>query len=272
MPRTFPASVLGILLDPDASLRFYCPPGKLFARITPSDRSLGHRTQIAAKSRHVKLASPALVVESRRLMTEVRFMARYTGPKVKLSRRVGVPIADNPKHTSKRALVYPGMHGFRGRRLRDYGLRLNEKQKVRFHYGVLERQFRRVIAAAGRAKGNTGEMLMRLLERRLDNTVRRCGLARTIWAARQMVAHGNVLVNGKKLDRPSSLVDVGDVISVRTKAQKLSRESMESLAGHEVPGWIDFNPGELQAKIVALPTSDQIPFDVNPNLIVEFYR
>lgn len=199
-------------------------------------------------------------------------MARYTGPKVKLSRRVGVPIADNPKHTSKRQLVYPGMHGFRGRRLRDYGLRLNEKQKVRFHYSVLERQFRRYIANAARAKGNTGEVLMRLLERRLDNVVRRCGMTRTIWAARQLVAHGHVLVNGKRVNRPSFSVDVGDVITIRAKTQKLAREAMESLAGHEVPGWIEFNPSELTAKIVAVPTSDQIPFDVNPNLIVEFYR
>lgn len=199
-------------------------------------------------------------------------MARYIGPKVKLSRRVGVPIADSPKHTSKRQLTYPGVHGFRGRRLRDYGVRLNEKQKVRFHYSVLEKQFRRYVAEASRAKGNTGEVLMRLLERRLDNVVRRMGLARSVWAARQIVAHGHVLVNGRKTDRPSYGVDVNDVITLKPRAHKLVREAMESLAGHEVPQWIDFNPSELTGKIVALPTSDQIPFDVNPNLIVEFYR
>lgn len=199
-------------------------------------------------------------------------MANYNGPKVKLSRRVGVPIADNPKHTSKRQLVYPGMHGFRGRRLRDYGLRLNEKQKVRFHYNVLETQFRRYIAAAGAAKGNTGEVLLRLLESRLDNVIRRLGLARTIWAARQFVVHGHVLVNGRKTDRPSFGVTPGDVITIKPKAQKLAREAMESLAGHEVPQWLEFNPGELTAKVLAMPTSDQIPFDVNPNLIIEFYR
>jgi len=200
-------------------------------------------------------------------------MARYTGPKVKLSRRVGVPIADNPKHTSKRQLVYPGMHGFRNRRLRDYGLRLNEKQKVRFHYSVLERQFRRYIDMAGRAKGNTGEVLLRELETRLDNTVRRCGLVRTIWAARQLVAHGHVQVNGHKTDRPSYAMKVGDVITIKNeKIQKIAREAMESLAGHEVPQWIDFNPAELTAKILAMPTSDQIPFDINPNLIIELYR
>lgn len=199
-------------------------------------------------------------------------MARYVGPKVKLSRRIGTPIEDVPKHTSKRNLTPPGMHGFRGRRLRDYGVRLNEKQKLRFHYHVLEAQFRRYIEEAGRLKGNTGEMLLRLMERRLDNVVRRAGLARTIWSARQLVAHGHVLVNGHKTDRPSYSVAVGDVITVKTKVQKIVRENMESLSGHEVPGWIEFNPGELTIKVVALPTSDQIPFDVNANLIIEFYR
>lgn len=199
-------------------------------------------------------------------------MARYLGPKLKLSRRVGSPIEDIPKHTTKRQLTPPGMHGYRGRRLRDYGIRLNEKQKLRHHYHVLEKQFRRYVAEAGRLPGNTGEVLLRLLERRLDNVVRRAGLARTIWAARQIVAHGHVMVNGHKVDRPSQLVEVGDIITVKPGIQKLVRENMESISGHEVPGWMDFNPGELTVKIVAMPTSDQIPFDVNTNLIVEFYR
>lgn len=199
-------------------------------------------------------------------------MGRYIGPKVKLSRRVGTPIADNPKHTSKRQLNPAGMHGYRGRRLREYGVRLNEKQKVRFHYSVLERQFRKYMEEAARLPGNTGEMLQQLLERRLDNCVRRAGLARTIWAARQIVAHGHVLVNGRKTDRPSFSVKVGDVITLKPGIHKLVRENMESLAGHEVPGWMDFNPSELTLRVVALPTSDQIPFDVNANLIIEFYR
>jgi small subunit ribosomal protein S4 len=199
-------------------------------------------------------------------------MARYTGPKVRLSRRVNAPIADTPKHTSKRDLTFPGMHGYRGRRLRDYGVRMNEKQKLKLHYGVLERQFRRFIDEATRRPGNTGDMLMQLLERRLDNAVRRAGLARTIWAARQMVTHGNVFVNGRKTDRPSFLVKVGDVITLKPKAQKLAKEAMESMAGFEVPGWIDLNPSELTARVVALPATDQIPFDVNTNLIIEFYR
>lgn len=199
-------------------------------------------------------------------------MARYLGPKVKLSRRVGVPIADIPKHTAKRQLTPPGIHGYRGRRLRDYGLRLNEKQKLRFHYNVLEKQFRRYVTEAKRRKGNTGELLLQLLERRLDNVVRRAGVVRTIWASRQLVAHGHVLVNGQKVDRPSFSVKVGDVISFKSKIHPMLRDNMESVVGHVVPEWVDFTPAELSVKVVALPTSDQVPFDVNTNLIVEFYR
>jgi len=199
-------------------------------------------------------------------------MARYLGPKVKLSRRVGVPIADIPKHTAKRQLNPPGMHGYRGRRMRDYGVRLNEKQKLRFHYNVLEKQFRRYVAEATRRKGNTGELLLQLLERRLDNVCRRAGVVRTIWAARQLVSHGHVLVNGRKTDRPSFQVSVGDEIAFKPKVHTLLRDNMESMVGHIVPDWIDFNPGELTIRVAALPTSDQIPFDVNTNLIVEFYR
>ena len=199
-------------------------------------------------------------------------MARYLGPKVKLSRRVGVPIADVPKHTVKRQLTPPGMHGYRGRRLRDYGLRLNEKQKLRYHYNVLEKQFRKYVDEAKRRKGNSGELLLQLLERRLDNVIRRAGFARTIWQARQMVSHGHILVNGVKTDIPSFSAKVGDTITLKTKIQNLTRESMESLAGHVVPGWLDVTPADLTIKVVSLPTSDQIPFDVNTNLIVEFYR
>lgn len=199
-------------------------------------------------------------------------MARYTGPKLKLSRRVGVPIVDTPKHTSKRQLQANGMHGFRGRRLRDYGVRLNEKQKVKYHYCVQEAQFRRILAEAGGRPGNTGDILMQLLERRLDNVVRRVGLARTIWAARQLVVHGHVRVNGKKVDRPSYVVNVGDVITIKDKVQKLAKDALESLAGLEVAGWLELNPSELSIKVAAMPTTDQIPFDVNANLIVEFYR
>ena len=199
-------------------------------------------------------------------------MARYIGPKVKLSRRVGVPIVDIPKHTVKRQLVYPGMHGFRGRRLRDYGVRLNEKQKLRYHYCIQEKQFRRYMAEAQRGKGNAAELLLQLLERRLDNTVRRLGVVRTIWASRQMIVHGHVKVNGRKVDRPSFEMKVGDVISFKDRIHTLVRDNMESIVGHIVPEWIEFTPAELSGKVIALPTSDQIPFDVNANLVIEFYR
>ena len=199
-------------------------------------------------------------------------MANYTGPKVKLSRRVGVPIVDIPKHTTKRQLNPPGMHGFRGRRLRDYGVRLNEKQKLRYHYNVLERQFRRYMAQASSAKGNTGDALLRILEQRLDNVIRRLGWARTIWAARQIVGHGHVMLNGRKTDVPSAQVKVGDTITLKPGIQKLVRENMETLAGHQVPAWLSFDPSTLTATVLAVPTSDQIPFDVNVNLIIEFYR
>lgn len=199
-------------------------------------------------------------------------MATYTGPKVKLSRRVGVPIADIPKHTSKRQLTGNGMHGYRGRRLRDYGIRLVEKQKLRYHYNILERQFARTVDDAKRMKGNSGDVLLQLLERRLDNVIRRMGVARTIWSARQLVSHGHVLVNGQKVDIPSYRLKVGDVVTLKDKIQKNARENLESLGGHEVPGWIAFNPSELSARIVALPTADQVPLDINMNLIIEFYR
>lgn len=199
-------------------------------------------------------------------------MANYTGPKVKLSRRLGVPIADIPKHTTKRQLNPPGMHGFRSRRLKDYGIRQNEKQKLRYHYNVLERQFRRYLDAANRAKGNTGEALQRLLEQRIDNVIRRLGWARTIWAARQIVGHGHVLINGKKNDCPSTQVKPGDIITLKDGIHKLVRENMETLAGHQAPAWLTFDPSTLTATIASTPTSDQVPFDVNMNLIIEFYR
>jgi small subunit ribosomal protein S4 len=199
-------------------------------------------------------------------------MARYLGPKVKLSRRVGVPIADIPKHTTKRQLTGNGMHGFRGRRPKDYGVRLIEKQKLRFHYHLLEKQFRRYVDKAGRQKGNTGQNLLQLLEARLDNIVRRSGFARTIWSARQVVTHGHVLVNGHKVDRPGYELKPGDIVSIREKSGKMVRDNMESLAGHIVPDWLAVNPKELSTVVQSTPIADQLPFDINTNLIVEFYR
>jgi small subunit ribosomal protein S4 len=188
-------------------------------------------------------------------------MARYIGPKVKLSRRVGVPIADVPKHTAKE-LELPGMHGYRGRRHTEYGVRLTEKQKLRYHYGVLERQFRRYMSMAKKSKGNTANSMIQLLETRLDNVLRRLGVGRTIW----------VLVDGRKTDIASYLVQPGQTITFKDKIHKLLRENMEQNAGHNVPGWLEWNPAQLTAKVNALPTPEDVPFEVNMNLIIEFYR
>ena len=198
-------------------------------------------------------------------------MGRYTGPKVKLSRRVGAPIADIPKHTAKE-LTLPGMHGYRGRRNTEYGVRLAEKQKLRFHYGMLEKQFRLFLDIAKKSKGNTASTMMQLLELRLDNVLRRIGVGRTIWATRQIVNHGHVLLNGRKNDISSARVKPGDTITFKEGIHKLLRENMEQSAGHNVPGWLEWNPAQLTAKVNALPTAEDVPFEVNMNLIIEFYR
>ena len=125
---------------------------------------------------------------------------------------------------------------------------------------------------ASRAKGNTGDVLLQLLEQRLDNVIRRLGWARTIWAARQIVVHGHVLVNDRKTDRPSFQLKVGDKITLKLSIHKLVRENLESMPGHEAPSWLSFDPSTLTANIVTIPTPDQVPFDVNMNLIIEFYR
>lgn len=198
-------------------------------------------------------------------------MGRYTGPKVKLSRRVGVPIADIPKHTAKE-LTLPGMHGYRGRRNTEYGVRLAEKQKLRFHYGVLEKQFRRYMDSAKRSKTNTATQMIQILETRLDNVLRRLGVGRTIWATRQIVAHGHVLVDGVKTDIASYRVKPGQTIAFKEKIHKVLRDNMEQNAGHNVPGWLEWNPAQLTAKINHIPSPEDVPFEVNMNLIIEFYR
>ena len=198
-------------------------------------------------------------------------MSRYLGPKVRLSRRLGVAIADLPKH-NKSEFIAPGMHGFRSRRLSEYGIRLREKQRMKAHYSVLERQFRRYMATAKKAKGNTAVTLQQLLETRLDNVVRRLGVVRSIWAARQLVSHGQVRINGKKVDIPSYQVAPGETIMFREKIHKLLRENMEGLAGQQVPAWLEFNPAQLEARMAALPSPEQIPFQIDPNRIIEFYR
>ncbi len=198
-------------------------------------------------------------------------MGRYTGPKVRLSRRVGAPIADIPKHTGGE-LTLPGMHGYRGRRNTEYGVRLAEKQKLRYYYGMQEKQFRRFLDMAKKSKGNTAQTLMQILESRLDNVLRRLGVGRTIWATRQIVAHGHVLVDGVKTDIASFLVKPGQTITFKEKSHKVLRDNMEQNAGHNVPGWLEWNPWQMTAKVNAIPSPEDVPFEVNLNLIIEFYR
>jgi small subunit ribosomal protein S4 len=198
-------------------------------------------------------------------------MGRYLGPKVKLSRRVGAPIADIDKHTGIE-LTLPGMHGYRGRRNTEYGVRLTEKQKLRFHYGMLEKQFRKFLDIAKKSKGNTASSLMQLLELRLDNVLRRLGVGRTIWATRQIVSHGHVLVDGRKTDVASCQVKAGQVITFKEGIHKVLRDNMEQNAGHQVPNWLEWNPAQLTARVTAVPTPEDVPFEVNMNLIIEFYR
>ena len=198
-------------------------------------------------------------------------MGRYLGPKVKLSRRVGVPIADIPKHTAKE-LNLPGVHGYRGRRNTEYGVRLIEKQKLRYHYGMLEKQFRKFLDIAKKSKGNTANTMMAILETRLDNVLRRLGVAKTIWAARQIVNHGHVLVDGHKTDIASYRVDKGQTITFKDGIGKVLRDNMEQVGSHNVPNWLEWNPAQLTGKITAMPTPEDVPFEVNMNLIIEFYR
>ena len=198
-------------------------------------------------------------------------MGRYTGPKVKLSRRVGAPIADIPKHTAKE-LTLPGMHGYRGRRNTEYGVRLTEKQKLRFHYGMLEKQFRKFLDIAKKSKGNTANTMMQILESRLDNVLRRLGVAKSIWAARQIVAHGHVIVDGRKTDIASYRVDTGQTITFKEGIHKVLRDNMEQVGSHNVPNWLEWNPAQLTGKVTAVPTPEDVPFEVNMNLIIEFYR
>ncbi|MFV1959682.1 MAG: 30S ribosomal protein S4 [Planctomycetota bacterium] len=203
-------------------------------------------------------------------------MGRYTGPKVRQSRRVRAPIAETPKHMKADTERGPGMHGFRRRRkVQPYGERLMEKQKLAFFYHIGNKQFRRAMAAASRSKTNTIDKLNELLERRLDNVVRRAALSRTIWQARQMVVHGHIQVNGRKVDRPSFLVRPGDEITVRTKSRKAMNAIAESAdSGSIVPGWLDVGREALTIKVVRLPEAEEIfrPFETNMQHVVEFAR
>ncbi len=200
-------------------------------------------------------------------------MGRYTGPKLKRSKRVHAPISDTTKHMKAELESGPGVHGARRRKATIYGDRLREKQKLAFFYHIGDRQFRRYMAEAERVKTNTAHKLNELLERRLDNVVRRAALARTIWQARQLVSHGHVNVNGRRVNRPSFQVGPGDVVTFRPKRKESLKAMAESADTNSiVPSWIEVNREDLSVKVSRLPTPEEIfrPFETNMQLVVEF--
>jgi len=205
-------------------------------------------------------------------------VARYLGPKAKLSRREGTDlflksarrsITDKVKFETK-----PGQHGrTSGQRTSDYGLQLREKQKVKRMYGVLEKQFRRYFAEAERRRGNTGSNLLSLLESRLDNVVYRMGFGSTRAEARQLVSHKAVTVNGQPVNIPSYLVKTGDVIAVREQSKKQTRvqEALQLAGQVGFPGWVEVNTDKVEGTFKKVPDRDEYGADINESLIVELY-
>ena len=205
-------------------------------------------------------------------------MARYTGPKAKLSRREGTDLflksARRSLDSKSKADTKPGQHGrTSGQRTSDYGLQLREKQKVKRMYGVLERQFRRYFAEASRKRGNTGELLLSLLESRLDNVVYRMGLASTRAEARQLVSHRAILVNGSILNVPSAHIKPNDIISVKESAKKQARieDALNLAEQHGFPSWVSVDKNKKEGVFKSLPDRSEIAGDINESLIVELY-
>jgi len=200
-------------------------------------------------------------------------MARYTGPRTKKSRSFGESIFGYDKAFEKRKYA-PGQHGNSRKKgkVSEYAIQLKEKQKAKYTYGVLERQFYKTFEEAARKHGVTGENLLRLLEQRLDNTVFRLGFSPTRSAARQFVNHKHVTVNGRIVNIPSYTVKVGDVISIRDKSKNLEivQESL-SAASVKRYGWLELNTEKLEGKYVEIPNRDQIPENIKEQLIVELY-
>ncbi|MCQ2321610.1 MAG: 30S ribosomal protein S4 [Bacteroidales bacterium] len=200
-------------------------------------------------------------------------MARYTGPKTKIARKFGEPIFGSDKYFEKRNYP-PGMHGAAARRKKvsEYGTQLKEKQKAKYTYGVLEKQFRKTFELARRKEGVTGLILMQLMESRLDNLVYRLGIAPTRNAARQLVSHRHITVNGEILNIPSYLAKVGDVIGVREKSKSLEviTNSVEgrSTSSH---AWLEWDAAKMCGKFLNYPTREEIPENINEQLIVELY-
>jgi len=206
-------------------------------------------------------------------------MARYTGAVCRQCRREGQKLylkgdrCYTPKCGVDRRAYAPGQHGQGRKKVSEYGLQLREKQKARRIYGILEGQFRRYFARAERQPGVTGENLLRLLERRLDNVIYRLGLGASRNEARQLVRHGHFVVNGRKVNIPSYLLRVGDVITVRDKSKESPRvkELLERAAERTPPAWLELEADQAIARVVALPARDQIDAPVQEHLIVELY-
>ncbi len=199
-------------------------------------------------------------------------MARYRGPKAKIARKFGEPIEGHSKVLQKKNYP-PGMHG-RGRRKKqsEYAIQLAEKQKAKYIYGVLERQFAKMFGIASRKQGITGENLLQLLEARLDNTVYRLGIAPTRRGARQLVSHKHILVNGEVVNIPSYTLKPGDVVAVRERSKSLEAITT-SLAGRNINRypWLEWDNTALAGKFVSIPTRDDIPENIKEQLIVELY-
>lgn len=200
-------------------------------------------------------------------------MARYRGPKVRQSRREGMDLFGNTKGLLEKRGTPPGEQGRRPQKVQGYGLQLREKQKVKRIYGVLERQFRIYFKKAAQMKGVTGENLLQMLERRLDNVLFRLGYARTRSQARQLAVHGHVMVNGRKVNIPSYLVKENDEIKFREKSKKLPllEDAIQFSQGRGVPSWLERNENEFSGKIIAMPDRDAIDLPINEQLIVELY-
>ena len=198
-------------------------------------------------------------------------MARYTGPSTKIARKFGEPIFGSDKYFEKRNFP-PGQHGLAAKRKKqkEYGNQLKEKQKVKYMYGVLERQFRNTYDKATRMAGQKGENLLLLLESRLDNVVYRCGIAPSRAAARQLVSHHHITLNGNVCSIPSTQVKPGDAIAVRERSKSLEviQASVASVAKYS---WIEFDTKTLAGKFLNLPTRAEIPENINEQLIVDLY-
>ena len=198
-------------------------------------------------------------------------MARYTGPAWKLSRRLGISLSGTGKEIEKRPYA-PGQHGPNQRKkLSEYGMQLQEKQKLRFMFGVNERQFKTLFDKAGKMPGKHGENFMILLEARLDNVIYRMGLARTRRASRQLVNHGHVLVDGKRVDIPSFSVKPGQAISLREKSLNLDVVNEALEVNNYVPEYVTFDNDTKTGQFVRLPERSELAAEINEALIVEFY-